>query len=1422
MSTQPAGPVTGQTGSSSTSTAATTPPPPSWEVSFASPAIVNEKETYEIGDRVRVAVRLAKRPDRSVHYELRAPKLTPKKHSAIIKANPRHRTREWEFEIPMPHPLPTGTAPQTYDIELVAVTRCKVRGTSRIQIKVNPPAQVEFAQSVVRPQGEVGVYPGEMARLTVKSNRPAPADGIKVELRSDCFRHDSIHPSTAYEALIPEGQVEGTAVAMFYPDGEDAGSTQEVTVRLGVPTKAPFVLKPSGLHEIKVPIRALPRVSFSSPEDWIDPKRDDNTYYAGETVKLKFKLSGPAPRIGAGFYVRCPAFGTLDRPSLLIPENQTELQTDVQFLLGDAADQEIGLTRPIPARGCLLAADESDRVRKIKVVPGPVIRFRRQNFWISPKKDQYLAKESVDLSVKLEEPAKVDAVAKIVSAAFGGKAYFVHIAKGQTQPERPIKVRLTHGYYKLRHGRPTTEPGEMKLELRPVRGCQPSDDPANMIKKVTVVPASPHPVSNPGQSCALNRGKPPAPVPCNQHRLLIKELSGDDTPVERGHDSLGTWEIVASAQAHKIHLDAFTSKPTIQMICGDQRGELVEKKSSSYDRFHVKYVEISHDPADYYCADEFYHPKGDCQHPIVVVERQEQAAIDWALARGPGEGLVTGLVKRLKDRRFNILRIENVAIGFRDLRGKASSGAALCKFKIENFPQKYGSTLTEAAISVIEASEGADIAAQVRSGLTPVSGSTFRIRDILEMVQTILLPRVRLYQIRMETCGLPDPSGTVAPTPASQLLADIEVYPSDEFCLFLNVTPFPSVKFGTSGTRINERGQSQPAGPDPRSEAARVEQREGILGSIPLSSASVNAYQQGSQPTSGVAVGQGMTQSTASTGGTLPGEADPGGTPEFGTRSDMVDDPHLGMVCVAQTNYRVITSDTRVATPVRAPDPKTRRFHEVTAVDYGVDPSETPDNGAWNVLRCGLARNGYVPEEHFPVGKAVEAIIYAVQHFNDLLETFQGMQASWGWGVNIDFGFLEGQFALRLGWKEYTDHRVFRWWQIDVNMTLVRVGIELWVGVRARALFLVFQFVVYLRIDGAARADFYREKRGPDGGTLGETRFECIPSARFGARMILVHPDVLTGDAAVKTGYKWVFKFPDPEAGFKGVLWEGYFLGVAFEVTVRSKAFRCSKVKEWTLVEGSSPDLPHKEGILFPRGSDTGLARAAWTNVHYLKHVWRRVLGEFGRVQQALEKWYTLQFQFLNQRLKSEWEGPAATDENLLWPWTDDHGVNLVSNNKLSTEESSLWKAQWERFRAAVDNNFGWFAGRQYKRMLVTHELRSDLMDAIAKNEAAVVEAKKAIRTIVTDYLDRLRLAQAECNRADEEERAVQEFVPNLLKLAKGWCDVGAPGTHLGRGEVRRIADEAVARFDLKYLMRLLKQTEGWKAGRALRKPSLP
>lgn len=1421
MSTQP---TTGQTGSA-TSGASTPPPPPSWDVSFGSPAIIEQKDAYEVGDKLRVSVRLAKHPDRSVTYELRAPALRPRTTAPVtIKANPKHRGREFEFEIPMPNPLPTSAAPVTHEIELVAITRCKVRGASRIQVKVNPPVQVEFAQSVVRPQGEVGVYPGEMARLTVKCNRPAPTGGIKVELRSDCFKHDTIHPGTVYEALIPEGQVEGTAVAMFYPDGEDAGDTAEVKVRLGVPANGPFVLKPGGLHEITVPIRKLPRVSFSSPADWIDPKRDDDTYYAGETVKLKMKLSGPAPRIGAGFYLRCPAFGSVDRPSLLIPENQTELQTDVQFLLGSAAEQEIGLTRPVPARGCLLAADEADRVRKIKVVPGPVIRFRRQDFWISPKKDEYLAGESVDLSVKLEEPARIDAVAKIVSAAFGGKAYFVHIAKGQTQPERAVKVKLTHGYYKLRRGQPTADPGEMRIELRPVRGCQPSDDVANMVKRVKVVPASPRAASNPGQSCALNRGKPPAPVPCNQHRLLIKELSGDGTPVERGHDSLGTWEVVASAQAHRNHLDAFTSKPTIQMICGDQRGELVDKKSSSYDKYHVKHVEISHDPADYYCADEFYHPKGDCQHPIVIVEREEQAAIDWALARGPGEGLVTGLVKRLKDRRFNIFKVENVAIGFSNLRSKATSGATLCKFRIENFPQKYGSTFAEAAISVIEASEGADIASQIRSGLSPVSGSTFRIRDIIDMVQTILLPRIRRYQIRTETCGLPDPSGTVAPVPASQLLADIEVYPSDEFCLFLNVTPFPSLKFGTSGTKINERGQTQPAAPDPRTEAARVEQREGILGSIPLSSASVNAYQQGGQqqPTSGVAVGQGMTQSTASTGGTLTSEADPGGTPEFGTRTDMVDDPHLGMVCVAQSNYRVITSDTRAATPVRTPDPKTRRFHEVTAVDYGVDPSETPDNGAWNVLRCGLARNGYVPDEHYPVGKAIEAIIYAVQHFNDLLETFQDMQASWGWGLNVDFGFLEGQFALRLGWKEYTDHRVFRWWQIDANLTLVRVGIELWVGVRARALFLVFQFVVYLRVEGAARADFYREKAGPDGGTLGETRFECIPSARFGARMILVHPDVLTGDAAVKTGYKWVFKFPDPEAGFKGILWEGYFLGVAFEVTIRSKAFRINKVKEWTLVEGSSPDLPHKEGILFPRGTDTGLARAAWTNLHYLKHVWRRVMAEFGRVQEALDKWYDLQLEFLKLRSKGEWETAAKTDPELEWPWADDSGVRLVPNSKLSTDESAEWKAQWGRFRAAVDDNFGWFAGRQYKRMTVTHELRSDLIDAIEKNEAAVIEAKKALRTIVTDYLDRLRLAQAECNRADEEEREVQEFVPNLLKLAKGWCDVGAPGTHWGRGDVRRIADQALERFDLKYLMRLLKQAEGWKAGRALRKPARP
>ncbi|MFO0616581.1 MAG: hypothetical protein U0414_28570 [Polyangiaceae bacterium] len=1390
-----------------------------------------------------------------------------------------------------------STSDKKVPVLLVGTTDCTVGANDELELTVAPPIGVELAEQPFKPKSDTGYHRGETVAIRVRLTRDAPS-GAQVTLECEAFIHPNLNPSGKVTIDVVPGVDTGHADVVLYAHDPSFLQGKTCSVELSDPKGCKLVK--NGRLEVELEIKPPPVLDFDATP--IEPAKA--RLMEAEEVTLNLVLSEPAPRTGIPFQIQSTAFEAPIVAKFLPGETKLTLKT----IVARASTKVQAVT--IVAEGDYPATLGPKSKQDLRVDPGAKAKFGTA--WIEPDKPVYEVGDKITLEVVLDRDAPIDAFARVDSPAFEGRAYIARFPKGSREvgvredvPEedlagKALKLaeRLTPRALKmapvLNRTYEVIAPPPKKLKAKignvmiPVGGTAPTPG-STITQEITVfgmrgcsgketkriqVRVSGEITEQKGVvSCNQNPTHfKVEPKYCNAHRLLITERHGGDRVVKRGHDGQGTWEVIPSHSAPALHLDAKPSPLTIQVTAG----KVIYTKD---DEPHKTVLLLRTSKDDVSCGYELQHPEATAgmrmgydddklqmiKHPHLVVMQRQVKAFEAAVGNALSPKKAKALQDHMELRQMPeypgwvspVLSKKDEkkakSKSYWDITDKASSGEVVRELGVKKRPQKYEKLAMKAApLKVLDTGLG-----------------IIKVADIIRGVQTIFMPRLEHYRIYLETCGVPGPKGPKIPAP--RLAAHIEVYPSEEFCFFANITPIPAYQWGNDGHYVVDGALASPGAKgvegDP-SDPNRPANQEQLGGDVlqPVTD-QLDKLEQATTPPVGTSPLTSVSTTLDTYGGVQPLEnqtatesKDPNSTsihqrtdPLGGGVVQVPDEspPEVGTDFRKRGNQPLLQGNLRVfdngqsydrAKPsssteqrVLSGPPSTRVYHPVYSESDFTIPPEIAEMESWTQLpRIGLVVNGRPKPEFMKAMQALIVVLYAVRHIGEFFKAMQDMIPSWGWGVTFDVGLLEGGLRFRWGWKEYEDYRVFQWWQLEANLVLFRASIEVWVGVKWRALFVRFQFVAYVKISGMIPTKFSVERKGPDGGVIPNAEVSGVTQARAGLRIILIHENFLYADAAVKTGFQLKFTFKDPSEERLGIFWETYFLGLSIGVTFKLVGLMKIKQIEKSLIDGNPPGVPYREGVLCPRGHDNG--NDAFRARRTLRHAFLRASAKFGQLDEVLSHYHDIQLDAAQRRDPAEWEQDADTDEKYDWPWTDDPGIScspMGTKNQIKTDETTAWTGQWELFIKAMENGrvvvvgdtsgtgkvrktaskrkaipgVGKYIAKYAKKIA----LAPRLLDQIEYTAERMKAVKEAIHTIESDYLRVLREIDKEISDADAEDRPVrQEFLDQLAKADK-WGDPF--------GKVTKIVDKATEKNGLDELEHYVSQVEAWRVGGQAPKP---
>lgn len=1431
---------------------------------------------------------------------------------------------------------------------LAQPTTFTVGAKADIEIGIRNYAVASFpAKLPVKPVIPEGHDIGTQITFRVELSEKAARGGAEAVLRSPLFATSANTPTGDIPVHWEEGRTIAMVDARILSSQVDKVLGGEYEVELVGPVKKCRLSPDPAKLKTRIKIRPMPVVWFR--DAWILPAPNPQTpYRVGQFVTFQFELDRPAPAIGAQFVLTSALFKEPVPCEFVAGEKLLKVRTPLQVASPTGTLVDVEITTPDPLVGCVASGTPTDVKDSLQVLPAPNVKFGAT--WITPSGvSEYAEGTDVQIAVELDGPAFDDAYARISSTAFGGKSYVVQFPKDSStqgaivqtgkedHPEKLLKpllrsrrgrmlVGMTGSPFlldkevtplektvtvnlRVGYADPLTRATKVqKITVTPIRGCGGS-----AVQDIYVKPNLQRKIQNPIAPCPF--GDPPVEPPkyCNIHRLLIRQLHGGK-PAVRGHDGAGTFEIVVSDSAPKRHRGAVVTPMRIQMIAGKVFYSIDDKP------FHSTNIEIMADRRDYFCTDLFPHlDRQERLHPHVTVLQKKPYRLEALMAGG------ASIAQSLKMEKIELPEYPgwvaiNPELGTtstlmkwkkikkqEDIPQKAQGGRVLWDVKLAKRRQGFDKMLTKGVAALIgkdelifsDDDEALAEAANLGVDTSDVIGG-IGLGMLIKSIMTIWVPRLEQYQVILESCGNPDPGKPTPKISAPRLVAMIEIYPSDEFCLFCNVTPVPAMQFGNDGQYMDIKGIKD-------NEAANKtdlnDDMPGITGAKtgledalrPISDIQVGPL-SGSQVTTPMM--QPLTMiDTAST--TRPSEnyandeisgtrntvgqlqSHGGGqvhdVPEFGGVDPTPSSQRMAQLSI-KPQFTFLTSGgdaftlqrkDALATEPRypAPTPNTRVFHQVYEMDlFGVGGATGDITRDWNIAKVGLVVNGNPKPQFSPAAAAIYGLLYVIRHWSDIWRALQEMVPSWGWGVTFDLGFLEGGLRIRWGWKEYEDWRVFRWWQMEINCNLFRIMVELWAGFRARALFIKFEFVAFLRIAGILGVKASIERTGPSPGDMeGEMQLtdhkndtkkvswnadlSATTTAEVGLRMVLLHDGFLKATGSIKTGYMFKFKFKEPIEGTVGLTLEGYFLGVSVKLIVQSVGLKKFIQAEKVLIEGTPEGRPHFRRILFPKGSHG--QKTPWKVKDQLELIWQKVSAQVARLDEALNDWYKIQLDLVMRRKKDEFERLGGTNPRADWPWTEDPGVAIhitPTGYAMKSTEDSQWRQQWVICKEAL------IAGRvtpvwdviesgkltKYKKSKLlalpvigkklhqklqpSENIAMDIMKGVEKAEVGIEKVKNAIATINIKFVSTLRAIDEELERFADEDLKVSEEVLELIDEAKDWALWGVSSEKLGidtRGTVRGIVEDALEDFEIEKLAKLVYQVDSWHVGGQTTQPKL-
>lgn len=132
-------------------------------------------------------------------------------------------------------------------------------------------------------------------------------------------------------------------------------------------------------------------------------------------------------------------------------------------------------------------------------------------------------------------------------------------------------------------------------------------------------------------------------------------------------------------------------------------------------------------------------------------------------------------------------------------------------------------------------------------------------------------------------------------------------------------------------------------------------------------------------------------------------------------------------------------------------------------------------SGNRRVKAVSLTRSdGY--EAQLDVAEYLSQIAWLAASFNRVVDNILDVAPKIGWYIDLDLQLFQGGVAVQWGWKEYTDHRAYRWIDFYVELTIFAVRLEFGFGVSG----LSFAAQVYAAVAGDVKVTADAQRPSPE------------------------------------------------------------------------------------------------------------------------------------------------------------------------------------------------------------------------------------------------------------------------------------------------------------------------------------------------------
>lgn len=114
-------------------------------------------------------------------------------------------------------------------------------------------------------------------------------------------------------------------------------------------------------------------------------------------------------------------------------------------------------------------------------------------------------------------------------------------------------------------------------------------------------------------------------------------------------------------------------------------------------------------------------------------------------------------------------------------------------------------------------------------------------------------------------------------------------------------------------------------------------------------------------------------------------------------------------------------------------------------------------------------------EQKIDALKVLGKLLYLIDSVMEIIKSFQEKAPKVGWIFEFELQLLQGGAAVEWYWKEYEDHQVFQYIDINLSMTLFKIKLEAGFGIEG----LGFKAMAFLEVEGSLAVSLNGRRDNP-------------------------------------------------------------------------------------------------------------------------------------------------------------------------------------------------------------------------------------------------------------------------------------------------------------------------------------------------------